>query len=256
LWLVGGGGNGKSVLLNVLTHLVGAENVSHAHIEQLGKNFVRAELEGKLLNISPEISANAKMADGYLKQIVSADKVQAERKFKPSFSFRPFVKLIAATNHLPRLTDSSEGFFRRAIILTFNRRFAQAEQDPLLEGRLLEELPGILVWAVEGLQELRERGAFAIPPSSAAALETYRTESDPEGMFIESCLARVQRGGMSPAKIYSEYLVWCKTFGFTTKTVIGFGKRLSDFGFDHRRSRGKKLWLVASKPGSGVEWNL
>ncbi len=142
--MVGAGGNGKSVLLTTLTHLVGRSNVSNAHVERLGDKFVRAELEGKLINISAEMSANATISDGYLKSIVAGDEIEAERKFKPSFSFRPYVRLIGATNHLPRLRDLSEGFFRRAIILGFNRQFSEAEQDHSLEAKLDAELPGIL----------------------------------------------------------------------------------------------------------------
>ena len=58
----------------------------------------KRELEGKLVNISSEMSAEATVADGYFKAIVSGDIVEAERKYKPSYSFRPFVRLIGATN--------------------------------------------------------------------------------------------------------------------------------------------------------------
>jgi putative DNA primase/helicase len=254
LWMIGGGGNGKSALLKVLTALVGPENVNHAHLEQLGKTFVRAELESKLLNISPEISTNAKMADGYLKQIVAGDVVEAERKFKPSFSFRPYVRLIAAANQLPRLTDTSEGFYRRAIILKFNRKFTEAEQDPTLEHTLLAELPGILAWAVDGLRSLRHHGHFTIPDSSKAALDQYRVESDAEKLFADACLTPVTRGGKRPADIYAAYITWCKALGLRVKDIIGFGKRLAEMGFEYRMSSGKKHWLVSINMADGINW--
>jgi putative DNA primase/helicase len=68
--------------------------------------------------------------------------IEGERKFPPSFSFKPFVRLIVATNELPRLLDASDGLFRRVIILKFNRRFTDAEQDKGREGRLMAELSG------------------------------------------------------------------------------------------------------------------
>jgi hypothetical protein len=43
------------------------------------------------------------------------------RKFQPSFSYQLFVRIVAATNSLPYLKDTTDGFFRRAIILELAR---------------------------------------------------------------------------------------------------------------------------------------
>ncbi len=256
LWMIGAGGNGKSVLLDILTHLVGRKNVSDAHIERLGDKFVRAELEGKLVNISAEMSAEATIADGYLKSIVAGDVIEAERKFKPSFSFRPFVRLIGSTNHLPRLLDLSDGFFRRAMVLTFNRRFDDAERDPNLKNKLFAELPGILAWAVQGLKNLRGRGRFEIPSSSVEALVQYRQDSDPERMFVDECLLMDADGaGMTPNEIYAGYVLWCRASGYRAKAKINFGKRLPEFGIGHNRGHSGKRWLVKPNPVSNDLWN-
>lgn len=254
VWMVGAGGNGKSVLLNVLTYLVGRNNVSHAYMERLDRGCVRAELEGKLVNISAEMSADATIADGYFKAIVSADIVEAERKFKPSFSFRPYVRLIGATNHLPRLLDLSDGFFRRAIILTFNRQFGAHEQDAGLEEKLLAELPGILVWSMDGLQRLRNRGKFDIPLSSAVALNQYRQEADPIGLFVEDCLERIEIRGLRSIDIYDGYSKWCKANGYSPKNHSGFGKRLKELGFELHRTASGSCWKVKAKDGNGYIW--
>ncbi len=251
VWMVGGGGNGKSVLLSLLTKLVGRSNVSHAHIERLDDKFVRAELQGKLLNISSEMSASATLADGYLKAIVTGDETEAERKYQPSFSFKPFVRLIAATNQLPRLLDITDGFFRRAIVLSFNRQFLGDDCDPDLENKLIAELPGIFAWAVEGLKELRASGKFAIPPSSLVALAQYKEESDPVGMFATECLTKSEAGGLQPAEIYSGYREWCFKSGFSPMNKVRFGKRLSELGYAKRRSGGKDYWLVIPVEGNG-----
>jgi putative DNA primase/helicase len=250
--MVGAGGNGKSVLLFILTQLIGLANVSHAHIERLDEKYVRAELEGKLVNISSEISADATIADGYLKAIVAGDIVEAERKFKPSFSFRPYVRLIGATNGLPRLLDHSEGFARRAIILSFNRIFSEHEQDHTLEHTLLNELSGILTWAVEGLRQLRERKKFDIPSSSTAALAKYRKDSDPVQLFAEECLELIDGRGMPPAEIYRSYQDWNRQNGFSPMNKVRFGKRLAELLGDDKkhRSGGKDYWLVRINPNN------
>jgi putative DNA primase/helicase len=256
LWLVGSGSNGKSVLLDVLRLLIGTRFISDAHIERLGEKNVRAELEGKLVNISAEMGAEATIADGYLKSIVSGDNIEAERKFKPSFSFRPYVRMIGSTNNLPRLLDLTDGFFRRAMILKFNRQFSDAERDPALLEKLTGELPGILVWAVQGLNNLRKRGWFEMPSSSVEALNQYRNDSDPERMYFDSCLILDPTGaGMSPSEIYAGYVEYCKQCGFRVKSIVNFGKRLSDFGIENRRGHSGKRWMVKMNPDNEAVWS-
>ena len=118
--MVGEGGNGKSLILNVMTSLIGKENISYAQLEDLENKFVRAELQGKLLNMSSEMSSNATISDGYLKQLTSGDSIQAERKNEKPFSFKPYARIVGATNVLPRLLDHSGGFGRRAMIMRLN----------------------------------------------------------------------------------------------------------------------------------------
>lgn len=244
VWMVGAGGNGKSVLLSVLERLVGGHNVSHAYMERLGDKFVRAELEGKLLNVSSEMSAEATISDGYFKSIVAGDIIEAERKYKPSFSFRPTVRLMASTNFLPRLLDHSDGFKRRAVIVSFNRQFTEEEQDHGLEGKLVAELSGILAWSVEGLRRLRERGKFDIPESSVVALRQYRQESDPVALFAEERLECHPSSRTTPNELYREFQNWCHFNGYSRMNIITFGKRLKALNFEKSRSSGKDYWLV------------
>lgn len=244
VWMVGVGGNGKSVLLSILQQLVGPANVGHAQMERFDIGSVRAELEGKLLNISSEMSATATISDGYLKAITGGDSIEAERKYKQPHTFKPYVRLIAATNNLPRLLDNSDGFARRVVILTFNRKFNEQEKDPALEQTLLNELQGITAWAIEGLKRLRATGKLELPASSATELARYRTDSDPVALFAEECLVPSKSGGRTPAYTYDQYHEWSKRSGFQTLNKINFGKRLAALGFKKKRSGGLDYWMV------------
>jgi putative DNA primase/helicase len=246
VWMVGGGGNGKSLVLAVFQDLLGRQNVSHAQIERLQDKFVRAELHNKLANISSEMSASATIADGYLKQIVSGDTIEAERKFQASFSFKPVVRLIGATNELPRLLDHSDGFFRRAIILNFNRRFSEAEQDRSLETRVKQELPGILAWAVQGLRTLRSRGSFSIPPSSVQVLAEYRTDSNPVQQFADEVLERTANRDewVSAATLHEAYTDWATRSRFGSMSTATFRRRLEALQFENVKTNAGRFWKV------------
>lgn len=244
LWMVGAGGNGKSLILEVLNALIGKENISHAQIERLQEKFVRAELQGKLVNISSEMSAQATISDGYLKQIVAGDVVEAERKYERSFSFKPYVRLIGATNLLPRLLDHTDGFFRRAMILRLNRQFTEAEQDKQRVTRLMAELPGILNWSIAGLQRLLNRTYFEIPPSSKAEVESYRVNSDPVRQFADDFLVPTddKKDWVASSKLYNAYKSWNFDNGYKALASNQFADRLSAIGFNKRRCSDGRYW--------------
>ena len=255
LWFVGSGGNGKSVLLNTLAALVGRESVSYAMLERMGEPPVRAELQGKLINISHEMSANATIADGYLKAYVAGDWVEAARKFQPSFSYQPYARFSAATNVLPYLKDTSDGFFRRAIILELTRKFSEDEMDKHLQTKILAEMDGILVWAVQGLINLLERDSFIIPESATKAANKYRDESDSVRYFVKEACTQDKKG-TKPATLYEQYQRFATRFRFPMLNLIKFGKQLNVLGIDSRDSNGSKYWnLIADEDYQTESYN-
>lgn len=215
-------------------------------LERMGRPSVRAELQGKLCNISHEMSSDATIADGYLKAIVAGDWVEAERKFQPSFSYQPFVRIVAATNSLPYLKDTTDGFFRRAIILELTRKFTGDEMDKHLQQKILAELDGILVLAVNALRDLLKRDEFIIPESAIKTANKYRDESDSVRYFInEACMPDSK--GTRPAALYEQYRHFAARFRFSELNLIKFGKQMSNLGLDSRMSNGDKFWLVIAK---------
>jgi putative DNA primase/helicase len=243
---VGAGGNGKSVLLKLMPELLGPENVYSAPLKRLGSKRALAELHGKLLLSCSEINENAVLDDGILKQIVSGDTVEAERKYDHPFTFTPYARLMLATNHLPKLRDVTHAFFRRLVLIEFNRIFSADEMNMNLSSELKAELAGIFVVAVNGLRSLRDRGEFDLPASSIVAAEKYREESDVTELFVvDAIVAAVGEGkGMRPVALYDLYVRWCKAFRLDPENRFVFGKELSHMGFEKTRSNGKDYWCV------------
>lgn len=247
---VGEGGNGKSVLLKLMHELLGFDNVYSAPVQRLGNRRSLAELDGKLLLTSSEMNENSVIDDGILKQIVSGDTIEAERKFQAPFTFVPHARIMLATNHLPKLRDVTHAFFRRLVLLKFNRNFTAEEMDMNLSAKLREELSGIFVLAVNSLKSLRERGSFVVPPSSTEACNSYRVESDIVKMFADEILSADDDKGVKPASLYELYKKYCKANGFTPDNNIVFGKRLKQLGFNKKRSNGKDYWCVSMTDAS------
>lgn len=251
VWLLGHGANGKSVLMDVIRALVGQANVSNAMMDRFSEGPVRAELDGKLMNISADLPSTTLLSDGYIKAIVAGDMIEASRKYKPSFSFKPHCRLLASMNNLPKTNDTSHGIFRRIVILEFNRVFAPDEQDRNLTAKLLGELSGILNWALQGLAHYRTSGRLVSPPSSARALDTYRSEVDVVKQFVEDKLELTNEDvWIESSELYRQFTEWCMDNGFSQRNSTTFGRELSRLGVEKKKS-GSRKWRVKLRSRGG-----
>ncbi len=110
-----------------------------------------------------------------------------DRKHLPSVTMRLPVRFMFLTNELPRLSDASGALAGRFVVLTLGKTF-YGREDIGLTDRLLRELPGILLWALEGWLRLRQRGRFVQPSSMEDAIRNMEDLSSPVGAFVrERC---------------------------------------------------------------------
>ena len=100
------------------------------------------------------------MPQELLKSISGEDSVDIHRKgMAPLTGIRLPTRLMLLANELPAFQDPSGALECRLIVLKTNRSF-YGKEDIHLTNKLLEELPAILNWAIEGLNRLRTRGHF------------------------------------------------------------------------------------------------
>jgi putative DNA primase/helicase len=247
LILKGEGANGKSVKMDITRHIVGEKNTTSAMLDRLRLPHVRATMENKLLNQSADLPKIGIVADGDMKALISGDAIEVSPKFKPSYTIKPYARLMVATNNLPNSRDTTEGYFRRIIILEFNRQFSEQERDPRLFASLVAETPGIIAWAVQGLYDLREQGSFTIPDSSAIAVQRYREDISPVRLFAEECLVpSSDRSGFTSRDLFMAFRSWCRDRGFDAGNMVSLGRELSTLGFTYRKSS-NTLWLIKVK---------
>lgn len=197
----GTGANGKSLLADVLTALVGPEQVSHVTLSSFADRFGLQAMIDKKLNLSSEneMGVSAFNTEAF-KAIVSGDRLNVSRKYKNDISLRPTTKLIFLVNALPRVIDTSHGFYRKMLIVPFQRVFRQDEMDKRLRGKLLQELEGILCWALEGAARLYANGfVFSEADKIQQATEAYRLEQNPVAKFLAEELSP-QREGRATVK--------------------------------------------------------
>ena len=227
LILVGEGANGKSVVTEVATHLIGINNVSHVSLESFGEQFALSATIGKLANIVSEISRTRSVDEGILKAIISGDRIKTERKYHdPAFS-RPTARLIFATNEIPNFNDRSGGLWRRLLFLNFTVTIPEEKQNRSLARDICEtELSGIFNWALVGLKRLKKNKCFTIPKSSKLLLQEQKNVSNPARQFLSEHYKEVSGEKVICEDVYQSYKQWCFNQSLHPLTTQQFGQEV------------------------------
>ena len=222
-WCYGEGANGKGVLFHVLEQL-GGTACTPLNVGILGREqYQLASLAGKRIALCTEASATKNLvADDYVKMLVAGDSMPVRQIRKEPFTLTPTVHLWWAMNELPAVADSSEGFWRRVMVVPFNRQFATNERILDMKERLIPELPGIFNWAMQGLKRLRDRGRFVLPSQVAESTKQYRQDANPVALFIaDECYEGKDLKEQSSV-LYDAYKAWCFTNNYKPHSSRNF----------------------------------
>jgi P4 family phage/plasmid primase-like protien len=227
---LGPGDNGKSTLLSLIRRLLGRRNASSIPLQLFGESrFAVAGVYGKLANLCGDLDSRALRRSDLFKTLTGGtDAVMGERKFEEPFTFVPFATLIFSANDAPASGDQSDAYFDRWVILPLERRFEGAAADPHLLHKLTtrEELEGLLVQAVYGLEDLMERGRFDLPPSVQAGHEQYRQKIDTVATFLEEACELGVDFSATRSVLYEGYRNWCFRNGRMAVAAQNFWPRL------------------------------
>jgi len=245
LFMIGEGSNGKSTVLYILRQVLGQENTIAVPLEKLSNYHYVASVFNKLANISIETHAKSSVYDSTFKAIISGDSLTADPKYRAPFSFTPCCKLIYALNNMPRVDDKTDAFYRRLLILRFNKQFSEEEANKNLKDELLEELDGIFLWMIEGYRNLKKRGYFAIDENMRQEISEYRSENNNVLLFVEEECELHPDHTLSKADLYEQYISWCQRNGHRGLSHTKFGKELRKQYRqiqDIRDNKGNKAW--------------
>ena len=228
LLMVGEGSNGKGVFCDVVESLVGPDNVSHVPLARFGQSFSLYSTIGKMVNISSESSHLVEdNAETLLKSFVAGDTMLFERKYRDAIDARPTAKVMIATNALPRFNDKTFGLWRRVLLVPFRQTFEAARQIKTLAQELKRELPGILNWALEGLESLTSNNGFSIPAAHEREIDEYRRDADPCRAFLLDHYEPTPNGDfVITDEAYATYKAWCDVNGCRPMNERTFGQQV------------------------------
>ncbi len=251
--IVGPKRGGKGTIARVLTALLGRDNVCNPTLASLTSNFGLAPLIDKQLAIIGDARLSSHVDQHVIAErllnISGEDDQSVDRKYREVWNGKLDARFLIMTNELPRLADASGALPSRFITLTLQRSFF-GEEDHGLIGKLLQELPGILNWSLDGWQRLTKRGHFKPPRSSQDAVQELEDLASPISKFIRECCTVGGTARVSIHDLYTAWTDWCQkhgrtypgtqeTFGRDMRTVVPTLRR------EHPRINGVRVWSYA-----------
>jgi putative DNA primase/helicase len=250
LMLLGGGSNGKSVVHDIVTSLLGSHNVSAYSLANLtdDQGYQRAMLNNVLLNYSSEFSGIKN--HGLFKQLVSQERIEARQPYGQAFIMEEYARLMVNLNELPKDFEMNIAFFRRLLIIEFKKTIGEDQQDKQLAQKIINsELSGVLNWALDGLKRFLVSGHFTPCAEMEAVVTNYRFQSDNVRQFVDECdYEPCTKEHIVAKDLYSYYREYCMASGFKPLNKINFLKRMENNGFVvERKSVGRVVFIKSIK---------
>lgn len=187
----GGGMNGKSKYLDVITKFVGEKNCCSSELDSITENrFETANLYNKLVCLMGETNFTALKKTQMLKKLSDGSPVKFEFKNVTGFTGRSYAKIVIATNSLPTTHDKTLGFFRRWMNIDFPNTFNEKKD-------ILKEIPeveyeNLSARSIILLKRLIKDREFTNEGTPSDRKQRYEDRSDPLQKFIkENCILEI-----------------------------------------------------------------
>lgn len=235
--------SGKSVLKDIVLGLMPEEAICCVRPHDWNDKFMPSGMNGKLINYCGELSETETIAGDRFKQIVDGDEIPAQFKNRDIFKLKPTCAHWFNSNHIPKTKDSSAGFTRRWLFLTFNKSVPKSERViALAEDILSEERDLIAAWAIEVMPKLLAANNFTIPVSHERLMVEMAGANNSVRFFLTASgqvsLAK-KDGGLirtSESELHNVYWAFCRTVAHVAPVSLKtFRLRMSEmqneFGF-------------------------
>ena len=208
LYIKGPRRSGKGTIAGVLEALTGGTaNMAGPAMDALSGNFGMEPLIGKVLIVVSDARISGHRAGELLERLLKltgGDVHTIPRKYEKDWTGR----LVILSNTWSRLHDAAAAWPSRLLPLELTESWLGRE-DPDLAARLTAELPGILNWALDGLDRLQANGRFTETGTMAALTDELERNASTEIEFVRECCETSPGLEVPLDVIYNRYRQWC-----------------------------------------------
>lgn len=229
LW--GNGRNGKSQYMQILQHFIGKENTTSTELDILTtRTFEPFKLFKKLVCTIGETNFGMLSNSSIIKKLTGGDLIGFEKKGKDPFDDYSYAKIIISSNSLPTTEDTSDGFYRRWMIIGFENEFEESGQEvwkqiPESEYASLSKKITMM------LPELLKGGRFTGQGTIQERKDRYISVSNPLSLFIKEHCKVDPDAMVLYSQLYAEYVRYLAKHKRRRVKMKEFKAALEDEGF-------------------------
>lgn len=243
----GSGANGKTVLLDILTAVLGDYAiVSPGTFLLAGRDKHETEiarLHGARLVVCSELNADSKFDEAKAKALTGGDKLTGRYMHKNFFDFVPSHTLWLAGNNQPDVPAGGTSFWRRLRLIPFQNTVPEEKRIENLAVKLVDgEGPAIMAWIVAGAVRYLSDG-ISTPQEVLNETEEY-AEATRSGVarFIQE-VCKLGTGNTCRAdSVYKSYLTWAGANNEPLVTIQKFGLDIKAAGVTGRKTKDGKSY--------------
>ena len=235
--------SGKSTTLDILRATLGQDQCCSLQMCHLINRFGRHPMLGKLAatfgDVKTPRATEAGVALETMLAIIGQDAVSIDRKnIEELTNVKLSCRFTMVMNDLPAFSDYARALAPRTNIISFPKSYAGRE-DRGLKPRLEKEARKgrLIMWALEGLKDLRTCRKFIEPTASAYSMRRFELSTSPIMLFMEECCTRCEGARTQRKEIYDAYRAWCKEQGLRYAMSDQFSRWLLNTCSDIRQSR-------------------
>ena len=228
LSLIGPKRAGKDTIVRILRAMIGPDNVAGPTLSSLATNFGLWPLIGKPVAIISDARLSGRSDIAVIVEriltITGESTLTIDRKNREPWTGKLPTRLVIVSNEMPRLSDASGALIGRFILLKLTQSFFGREDKELFD-RLLLELPGILMWAIQGWWRLNLRGHFFQPDSGREMVAQMEDIASPVGAFLREKCEFDPDEEIVTKDLFEAWRMWCESMG-KSKRDIGDAQNL------------------------------
>ncbi|MEW2719816.1 phage/plasmid primase, P4 family [Staphylococcus aureus] len=238
IFLVGDGNNGKGTFQELISQVIGEENIASLKVNEFDERFKLSVLEGKTAVIGDDVPVGVYVDDSSnFKSVVTGDPVLVEFKNQPLYRATFKCTVIQSTNGMPSFKDKTSGTLRRLLIVPFNANFNGQSENFKIKDQYVKNqkvLEYVLYRAVNmGFD------TFDVPDASHKMLDLYKQDNDPVyefkiNVFDEWLLRKIPK-----YIVYGFYKEFCKNNGYFPISERKFHKQFKSYLSDDWKTDGK-----------------
>lgn len=221
----GQGRNGKSTIVEIISHVMGNMAASIRAEMLLDQGHLQSSaaaspdimaLRDLRLAIAQETDQGRRFSTSKIQWLTGSDTMTGRYLYeKRDVEFAPTHTLMLLTNHKPAVNDNDFAFWERVCLVPFPLSFVtrrpdrenERPADINLRQKLLAEESGILSWLVRGFISWSDRGLD--PPAIVVdATLDYRRDEDLIGHFVEECCAEVKGAETTAKDLFDRFKDW------------------------------------------------